>query len=232
VTWRYSSKDAGKEGLHPARGDRCHAGNDAPPKLILLRRPGPSSLDTSPRPQAACKEGIRLIDGLKRCLQGVAAAMLLAIVLIVLANVILRYFFHVGLGWTEEAARFLLIGMTFVAAAVAVQEWGHFRLLIGIRWIPVRFHGVVQLFAILVTLVMSVLLVRYGIALVTVSWLQTSPTMEWRMGYIYLIVPATGAIMAVFALGHLWHALLGRPPSVPSHGGDLPVDRHGSEGAA
>jgi TRAP-type transport system small permease protein len=173
-----------------------------------------------------------LIDWLKRCLQVLAAAMLLAIVLIVLANVVLRYFFHIGLGWTEEAARFLLIGMTFVAAAAAVQEWGHFRLMIATRWIPARFHGAVQVIAILVTLAMSVLLVRYGIALVGVSWLQTSPTMEWRMGYIYSIVPASGAIMAVFALGHLWNALRGKNPPGPSHGGELPVDRHGSEGAA
>ncbi len=158
--------------------------------------------------------------------------MLLAIVLIVLVNVILRYFFHIGLGWTEEAARFLLIGMTFVAAAAAVQEWGHFRLMIATRWIPSRMHGVVQIIAILVTLTMSLLLVRYGIALVNVSWLQTSPTMEWRMGYIYSIVPATGAIMAVFALGHLWNAVTGKDlPIAPSHGGELPADRRGSEGA-
>jgi TRAP-type C4-dicarboxylate transport system permease small subunit len=174
-----------------------------------------------------------LIDLLKRGLQIMAAAMLLAIVLIVLANVILRYFFHIGLGWTEEAARFLLIGMTFVAAAAAVQEWGHFRLMIATRWIPTSIHGAVRVVAILVTLTMSLLLVRYGIALVSVSWLQTSPTMEWRMGYIYSIVPAAGAIMAVFALGHLLNAMRGIDlPAAPPHGGELPVDRHGSEGAA
>lgn len=158
--------------------------------------------------------------------------MLLAIVLIVLANVVLRYFFHIGLGWTEEAARFLLIGMTFVAAAAAVQEWGHFRLMIATRWIPKRLHGAVQVSAILVTLAMSVVLVVNGIALVQVSWLQTSPTMEWHMGYIYSIVPASGAIMAIFALGHLWSALRGTALPVPPHGGELPVDRHGPEGAA
>jgi len=145
--------------------------------------------------------------------------MLLAIVLIVLVNVCLRYFFHIGLGWTEEAARFLLIAMTFVAAAAAVKEWGHFRLLIATKWISPRLHGAVQVFAVLVVLVMSAILVRYGIAIAQVSWSQTSPTMEWNMGYLYSIVPMSGAIMFVFAVEHLWTILRGGalPEQAGSH---------------
>jgi TRAP-type C4-dicarboxylate transport system permease small subunit len=142
--------------------------------------------------------------------------MLLAIVLIVLGNVICRYFLHIGLGWTEEAARFLLIALTFVAAAAAVKEWGHFQLLVITKWISPRLHRVVQVFAVLVVLVMSVILVRYGIAITQVSWFQTSPTMEWSMGYLYSVVPISGAIMFVFALEHLVNLLRGKP--LPVHG--------------
>lgn len=157
--------------------------------------------------------GLRGIDALtnllKLFLQWIAALMLLAIVLIVLSNVICRYFLHIGLGWTEEAARFLLIGMTFVAAAAAVKEWGHFQLLIATKWVPQPYHRVVQLFAVAVVLVMSLILVRYGIAITQVSWLQTSPTMEWSMGYLYSIVPISGALMFVFAAEHLITVLRG-----------------------
>jgi TRAP-type C4-dicarboxylate transport system permease small subunit len=158
-----------------------------------------------------------LTNVLKKFLQGLAAVMLLAIVLIVLLNVILRYFFHIGLGWTEEAARFLLIGITFVAAAAAVKEWGHFRLLIATRWMSARVLLAVQIFAILVVLAMAAILVRYGIAITLVSWAQTSPTMEWKMGYLYSIVPVSGAFMAIFALEHLWNALRGKS-SLPLQG--------------
>ena len=152
---------------------------------------------------------------LKRVLQGLAALMLLAIVLIVLGNVVMRYFFHVGLGWTEEAARFLLIALTFVAAAAAVKEWGHFQLLVATKWMPSRFHRAVQAFAVTVVLIMSVVLVRYGIAITQVSWFQTSPTMEWSMGYLYSIVPVSGGIMFIFGLEHLWNILRGG--SLPQH---------------
>jgi TRAP-type C4-dicarboxylate transport system permease small subunit len=150
-----------------------------------------------------------LTNWLKKFLHGLAAMMLLAIVLIVLMNVFLRYFLHIGLGWTEEAARFLLIAMTFVAAAAAVKEWGHFRLLVATKWMSPKVLAAVQVFSILVVLVMAAILVRYGIAITQVSWFQTSPTMEWKMGYVYSIVPVSGAIMFVFALEHLWNALRG-----------------------
>lgn len=158
---------------------------------------------------------MRVTDVLKIALQWVAALMLLAIVLIVLSNVFFRYFLHIGLGWTEEAARFLLIAMTFVAAAVAVKEWAHFRLVLIAKWIPESSQRLVQLFAIAVVVVMSAILVRYGISIAIVSWFQTSPTMEWSMGYLYLIVPASGVIMCIFALEHFVDTLRGRP--LPAH---------------
>ena len=96
-----------------------------------------------------------MTEWLKKVLHALAAAMLLAIVLVVLLNVVLRYFFNIGLGWTEEAARFLLIAITFVAAAAAVKEWGHFRLLIATKWMSPRGLVAVQIFAILVVLAVS-----------------------------------------------------------------------------
>lgn len=157
-----------------------------------------------------------MTNALKQLLQGLAALMLLAIVLIVLGNVFMRYFLHVGLGWTEEAARFLLIGLTFVAAAAAVKEWGHFQLLVATKWVPPKYYRAVQAFAVTVVLIMSAVLVRYGIAITQVSWFQTSPTMEWSMGSLYSIVPVSGAIMFLFGLEHLWNILRGG--SLPVHG--------------
>jgi TRAP-type C4-dicarboxylate transport system permease small subunit len=147
-------------------------------------------------------------------LEIVAGLMLVAIVLIVFAGVLFRYFLHIGLGWTEEAARFLLIWMTFVGATVAVRRWTHFQLAIVTTWTPRHLHRPLEVFAIVIVLVMAAILVRYGIAITRVSWEQTSPMMSWSMGYLYAIVPTSGAVMFLFGLGHLVRVL---------RGGDLPV---------
>lgn len=163
---------------------------------------------------------------LKVLLLYLSGAILLLIVLLVLSNVFFRYFLHIGLGWAEEAARFLQIALTFTAAAAAVKQWGHFQLLIVTQWVPHRFHRMIQGFAVLVVLTMSAILVRYGIDIARLSWFQTSPTMEWSMGYLYLVVPVSGALMFVFALEHFVNILRGKalpaqgiahPPPQPAH---------------
>jgi TRAP-type C4-dicarboxylate transport system permease small subunit len=144
-------------------------------------------------------------------LEILAAAMLVAICLAVFTQVFTRYFLHIGLGWTEEAARYLQIWMMFVGATIGVKRWGHFQLnLLDERLAPGS-RRVVRIIAILVVMVISAALLMHGIALVDVTWEQTSPMMEWRIGHVYLVVPTAGALMLLFALGHLIDALRNRP---------------------
>lgn len=169
--------------------------------------------------------GGALQRALTRLLEAAAGLMLVAIVLIVFAGVVSRYFLHIGLGWTEEAARFLLIWMMFVGATAAVSRWSHFRLALLTNWIPRRLHRPVDVFAIGVVVAMSLILVRYGIDITRVSWAQTSPMLDWPMGWIYLVVPASGALMLLFGLAHLAGALRGRdlPGASPPGGETEPV---------
>lgn len=135
--------------------------------------------------------------------------MLIAIVVVVFLGVFYRYVLHLGLGWTEEAARFLLIWMTFTASAVAVDRWSHFQLALATSWLPPRYHRPLQIFAVCIVLIMSAALIKFGIDIARISWNQTSPMMEWSMGYLYLIVPVCGAFMVLFALRHLVDLLRG-----------------------
>jgi TRAP-type transport system small permease protein len=145
--------------------------------------------------------------------------MLVAIVVVVFVGVFCRYALHIGLGWTEEAARFLLIALTFTAAAVAVSRWSHFQLAVATAWLPKRYHRPLQLFAVGIVLVMSGALVRFGADVARISWNQTSPMMDWSMGYLYLLVPGSGGFMFLFALRHLIDLLGGGvlPDPLASH---------------
>jgi TRAP-type C4-dicarboxylate transport system permease small subunit len=135
--------------------------------------------------------------------------MSIAIVVVVFVGVFCRYVLHIGLGWTEEAARFLLIWLTFTAAAVAVDRWSHFQIAVLISRLPHAYHRPLQLFSIAAVLALSAALVRYGVDVARISWNQTSPMMDWSMGYLYLIVPVSGGFMFLFALRHLIDVLGG-----------------------
>jgi TRAP-type C4-dicarboxylate transport system permease small subunit len=151
-------------------------------------------------------------------LEILAATMLVAICFIVFAGVFFRYFLHIGLGWTEELARYLQVWMTFVGATVAVKRWGHFQLTIVHRIIPASAQRYTRIFAVLVVLALAAVMIRHGIAITRISWNQATPYMDWNVGYLYLVVPVCGVLMVGFAIRHLVDALRGMPALHTTHG--------------
>lgn len=161
----------------------------------------------------------------RNSLEILAGAMLVAICLIVFAGVFFRYFLHIGLGWTEEAARYLQVWMTFVGATVAVKRWSHFQLTIVNQWIAPGARRHVRAFAILAVMALAGVMIKHGIDITRVSWNQASPMMDWNIGYLYLVVPVSGVLMELFAVRHLIDAIRDRSP----HSGETPP--HGGAGA-
>jgi TRAP-type C4-dicarboxylate transport system permease small subunit len=154
----------------------------------------------SPRPRSALAAVIWLAAN---SLEIALAAMLVAICAIVFAGVFFRYFLQIGLGWTEELARYLQIWLTFVGATVAVKRWAHFQLKLVNQWIPVGARRFTQIFAIVVVMALAAIMIKNGIDITRVTWNQSSPVLGWRIGYLYLISPVSGALMILFALRHL-----------------------------
>lgn len=137
--------------------------------------------------------------------------MLVAICAIVFAGVFFRYFLHIGLGWTEELARFLQIWMTFVGATVAVKRWAHFQLTLVQRWMPAGAVRYLRLFAIAAVMALAFMLVKNGYDITRVTWNQASPVMGWRIGWLYAVAPASGLLMLVFCVRHLVAVFRGGP---------------------
>lgn len=170
--------------------------------------------------------GAALLWVLRNSLEILAGAMLVAICIIVFAGVFFRYFLHIGLGWTEEAARYLQVWMTFIGATVAVKRWSHFQLLLVNDRIPASWHRGTRIFALCVVMALAVVMIVNGAEITEISWAQTSPIMSWNFGYLYLVVPVSGVLIMGFAIRHLIDALRGEitaaagimPHELPSPG--------------
>ena len=116
---------------------------------------------------------------LRNSLEIFAASMLVAICVIIFVGVFCRYFLHIGLGWTEEAARYIQVWLTFVGATVAVKRWAHFQLTIVNQWIPDGMRRYTRIFAILVVIVLAVVLIGPVKALVSLP--KVAPS-RWKVG--------------------------------------------------
>ena len=177
----------------------------------------------APSPRPPTSAGAAVVWLAANSLEIALAAMLVAICAIVFAGVFFRYFLQIGLGWTEELARYLQIWLTFVGATVAVKRWAHFQLTLVHQWIPAGARRFTRIFAIAVVMALAAIMIKNGIDITRVTWNQSSPVMGWRIGYLYLIAPISGALMLLFAARHLVAALRsGALPEAHGHAPGLP----------
>lgn len=65
------------------------------------------------------------LDHVFKGVEALLAALLLAMVLMVFGNVVLRYVFNSGIVVSEELSRFCFVWLTFIGAIVAVRDGTH-----------------------------------------------------------------------------------------------------------
>jgi TRAP-type C4-dicarboxylate transport system permease small subunit len=89
--------------------------------------------------------------------------------LAVFAQFFFRYFLNNPLGWTEEIARYLLIGVTFCGSMIAVRKDNHIKVIFFYKYINLAVKKTR-----IITLSMDVLLTTVYAYLAWLSWRMTS----------------------------------------------------------
>ena len=79
----------------------------------------------------------KLIDGFFKLLEFLVVAMLLAMVVMVFGNVVMRYVFDSGILISEEMSRYCFIWLTYIGAMVAMREGGHLGMDSLVKVLPV-----------------------------------------------------------------------------------------------
>jgi TRAP-type C4-dicarboxylate transport system permease small subunit len=67
----------------------------------------------------------RLVDIVFKGLEGLLVLLLVAMVIMVFGNVVLRYLFDTGIDVSEELSRFFFVWLTFIGAVVVGRENAH-----------------------------------------------------------------------------------------------------------
>ena len=146
----------------------------------------------------------RFDRGLLALNRGLVIAILAAMATIVFANVVLRFTTDRSLLFVDEAARYLMIWLTFLGVGPVLRYGGH----LGIETLHERLprHAAVlrgAVFAIL--LGFFALMVWVGIGYALFAWRQTTPVLGVPIGAVYLAMPIG------FALALLHLAIMAGP---------------------
>lgn len=146
----------------------------------------------------------KISDLSARLIQWTLVVMVAVMTVLVIIQVLLRYIFFYSLSWSEEVARYLMIWVSFLAAALAVQKGLH----IGMESVIIRLRPPLRRKVnILTKTAVLILLLYLTIGGFQVSWLvreQSSPALFLSMSYAYAAAGVGGLFMAI----QMFHSLV------------------------
>lgn len=144
-----------------------------------------------------------LVSFTEKCLRYLLIVLMALLVLDVLWQVITRFILSNPSSFTEELSRFLLIWIGLLGAALAYKDSMHLGLdiltkdLTGKKklYSDLLVHVLVAIFAIVVLIVGGGNLVG-----LTLSLNQVSASMGILMGYVYVALPLSGALILLYSM--------------------------------
>ncbi len=143
---------------------------------------------------------LRLRSYIDSILFATLAAIMGALVLTVLWQVISRFVLRDPSSYTEELARYLMIWLGLLGAGYAAGR----RLHLSIDLLPRSRAAAVAVEAFALLFAVAVLVVGGGRLVWTMLYLgQTSAALQVPLGYVYLAVPISGVLIAFYAASHI-----------------------------
>ena len=132
----------------------------------------------------------------------VAGAFMVMMSLTTFANVLARYFFNSPIQWAEELARYAFIWVVFMGAAVCTKRKRHIAMDILVSTLPAEASAWVRVIADLCTLGIALVIAYYG-AKLTAAATQITATLKVPHSVVYVVVPVSAALVAIYTLGDL-----------------------------
>lgn len=167
---------------------------------------------------------------LDRSLELLVIVVMVVLVVDVLWQVFTRFILKDPSTWSEELAVFMLIWVSLLGAAVALNRGAHLGIDYFVGKLPPRKRLYTEIFAFLcVALFSFTVMILGGIELVrsTLRLGQQSPALGIQVGYVYLAVPISGFFLVLYSVIGLVERLAA---SVKGGLVSKPQTSHGEEG--
>lgn len=143
---------------------------------------------------------VRFID---RTLAGFGIVILTIMVVCVIWQVISRYILGNPSTVTDELARLLFMSLGLIGGTYTAGQKRH----LAIDLLPLFLHGTMRrnlgILVEIFILAFALIILLYGggqLALDTLRSHQTSPILGWKIGYVYLSIPLSGALITFYSL--------------------------------
>ncbi|MCS7461735.1 TRAP transporter small permease [Paenibacillus doosanensis] len=146
---------------------------------------------------------VKIIDGLNKVVGIILAIMLGVMSLLIIAQVICRFFIHFPLTWSEELSRYLMVYIVFLGASLAMRH----NKLISIELLPELLTGmkrkVLLCLVFIVSIVFFVILFKQGIDMLSRVKMQSSASLGISMAFPYAAIPIGAVLLTINTIAAL-----------------------------
>lgn len=162
----------------------------------LIGPPVPDLEDTSPVPPTFLRSPHRYPE------ETLALVLLVGVAVTILTGIFFRYIVSDPQAWTEPLARYLLVWLTLIGAAVAVKHDLHMAVELPTGRIPHSVLRIVRIGARLLQVVLFGYFIWFGLELAAANTTATTvPGID--RNHVLLAVPVSGVLMLLHSLRHL-----------------------------
>ncbi|WP_332778268.1 TRAP transporter small permease [Polaromonas sp.] len=135
---------------------------------------------------------------------------MVAMVVMVFGNVVLRYAFNSGITISDEMSRYFFIWLTYIGAMVAMREGGHLGVDTLVKHLPVRARKVCLFLSEALMLFCNVLFFMGTFEMHELQVSNVSPVVGISMIWIYGIGYVVSVVMGIINLNVLYRLVTGR----------------------
>ncbi|AEG92236.1 TRAP transporter small permease [Ramlibacter tataouinensis] len=135
---------------------------------------------------------------------------LVAMVVMVFGNVVLRYGFNSGITVSDEMSRYCFVWLTYIGAMIAMREKGHLGVDTLVRHLGTTGKKVCLFASESLMLLVNGLFVLGTWKMHGLQVSNVSPVVGMSMIWVYGVGYVVGTVMALFNLSVLWRLVTGR----------------------
>ena len=145
----------------------------------------------------------RLAQHIDRVIVGILVALMAVMVITVSWQVATRYLLNNPSSYTQELATYLLIWISMLGSAYAVRLKAHLGVDVITRKLQGSAERAAHYFIYMMVIAFAVIVFLYGggrLVYITLALEQLSAALRVPIGYVYMIIPLSGALMVFYSI--------------------------------
>ena len=140
----------------------------------------------------------KLFGWIRKVLEVVCGILMIALTIVVLAQVVNRFVFHGSFAWAEEAAIYMMVWLIFLGASINILKDSNIRIDFFIRLLPERVQHGLDAVCQVVCAVFVGLLCEKSWSIVAMNSNNLAPGLRIPIATLYMGLTFSAVLMVIF----------------------------------